>query len=343
MELPSIVIVGKNLLKIMVENVVRISNSKDVVIITSPSPYKALGRKLIDSLSDEGMDVKEHMVESATISEVDSLCNEKATSRSSCLVAVGGGKVIDVAKLSAYRLGCKFVSIPTVASHDGIASPMASIRGIGTYHSLQAKMPYAIIADMEVIGSSPFRYTASGCGDLVAKYTAVKDWRLAHNITGEYYGEYASQLATMSASIVMRKASDIRAKKDDGLRTVVEALISAGVAMGIAGSSRPCSGSEHLISHAIESLVENPPLHGERCGVATVFAAYLHKSSWKRVKRALESIGAPSTIPDLGIDRGDFIDAVIKAPSIRPDRYTILNQLHLNRAEVSRIIDEVGI
>ena len=97
----------------------------------------------------------------------------------------------------------------------------------------------------------------------MAKITAVHDWELGRDKIGEYYGRYSANLASMSAEILIESAENF-SKKGIDVRVIVEALISAGVASCIAGSSRPCSGAEHLFSHAIDHLKFGIGLHGEK-------------------------------------------------------------------------------
>ncbi len=123
-------------------------------------------------------------------------------------MGVGGGKSVDVGKLAAFRLQLPFYSVPTSASHDGISSPFASLKGLDRPYSLMAKPPVGILADIDVIASAPRRLLASGCGDLVSKLTAVKDWQLAHRVNGEYYGGYSASLALMSADVVLNEFED---------------------------------------------------------------------------------------------------------------------------------------
>ncbi|MEM2386322.1 MAG: iron-containing alcohol dehydrogenase, partial [Candidatus Bathyarchaeia archaeon] len=201
----------------------------------------------------------------------------------------------------------------------------------------------AIIADTNIIMKAPYRLVASGCGDIIAKFTAVKDWKLAHDEVGEYYGEYAASLALMSAELVMQNAEKIRPEDGEGLRVLLEALISCGVAMSIAGSSRPCSGSEHLFSHAVEMIKPNSSMHGARCGVGTIMMAYLHGADWRRIKKTLETIGAPTNAEGLGLTEEEVVKALFMAPSIRPERYTILSKLKLSIKECRRVAKETEV
>jgi glycerol-1-phosphate dehydrogenase [NAD(P)+] len=123
----------------------------------------------------------------------------------------------------------------------------------------------------------------------------------------------------MSAEIIMEKNSKVY----DNISILVEALISSGVAIGIAGSSRPCSGSEHLFSHTLDLICERPALHGEQCGVGTILMAYLHGADWQNVKASLKKCSAPTTAKELGIDREKIVEAMTRAHKVR-DRYTIL-------------------
>src|SRR5947199_10196106 len=99
----------------------------------------------------------------------------------------------------------------------------------------------------------------------------------------------------MSAELVTRNVKEIVQRSKEGVRTIVEALISCGVAMSIAGSSRPCSGSEHLFSHALDIVAGETSLHGERTGVGAVVCAYLQGSNWESIRTFLKELGAPST------------------------------------------------
>ncbi len=189
----------------------------------------------------------------------------------------------------------------------------------------------AIIADTSLIVNSPYRLTASGCGDIIAKYVAVKDWELASKMVDEYYGDYAANLALMSAKLVMKSSGDVRKKKEEAIRTVVEALISCGVAMSIAGSSRPCSGSEHMFAHALDLTAPNKALHGEKCAIGTIMCAYLQKRNWKKIRKVLQIIGTPTKAEEINVSTEDIVKALITAHKIRPDRYTILSVKRLDQ------------
>jgi len=335
MELPRKVIVGSKVLETVGKLCVEMGFKGRVLVLTGPHTYHVAGKTVLDSLAEQGLEASHILVEEASTSSVERAV--EALRRVNLAIGVGGGKVIDVAKLASAKAGIPFISCPTAASHDGIASPQASIRNVEGLTSVRAQAPMAIVADIDVILKAPYRLTASGCGDILAKFTAVRDWWLAHQLRGEYYGDYAANLALMSAKLVARNSAIIGEGSEEGLRTVVEALISCGVAMSIAGSSRPCSGSEHLFSHALERVAPGKALHGERCGVGAIMMAYLHKLRWRRIREVLRRVGAPVTAAELGVSAEDVVEALTIAHQVRPERYTILGEKGLTRASAEKL------
>jgi len=293
-------------------------------------------------LEKEGIEVNTFLVESATVKDVENVKEKIKVLKPQVVFGVGGGTKIDVAKLSSASQQIPFISIPTTASHDGIASPVSSIKGFEKPYSVMAQSPIAIIADTNIIMQAPWRFAISGCGDVIAKITAVKDWKLAHEEKNEYYGGYAASLALMSAKLVMQNAEIIKQENEEGIRILIEALISCGVSMSIAGSSRPCSGSEHLFSHALDMIKPNHTLHGEQCGVGTIMMAYLHRANWKHIKDTLKKLGAPTNASELNVEEEDVINALKIARTIRQDRYTILNKFNLDRKACEKIAKTTG-
>jgi len=343
MQLPREVLIGKNVAPLIGETLTRLGFRGPVLIVTGPKVVSIAGGVVIESLKGAGFTSSTAIVESATTEEVSRVEQEIRKVKPDIVVGVGGGKDIDVAKLSSMKSGTRFLSVPTAASHDGIASPLVSMKGLDRPYSYVTHAPIAIVADTAIIGKSPFRLIASGCGDVIAKYTAVRDWKLAHRIKNEYYGDSAAELALMSSRLVMKNANDVKRLSDSGIRTLVEALISCGVAMSIAGTSRPCSGSEHLFSHALSMIAPKPALHGEQCGVGTILCADLHGANWQLIKEILHRIGAPTTSKELGIDSEYIVDALTKAHSVRPERYTILGESGLTKEAAHRVASTTGV
>jgi glycerol-1-phosphate dehydrogenase [NAD(P)+] len=343
MQLPREVIVGKGTLMRIPEVVKRLGIKGKALVMSDQQCYELAGRTVSKLLEESGLDVDFLLVKTMTTKDVLAVENKIKELKPQILFGVGGGTIIDSAKVCSGSQNIPFISIPTTVSHDGIASPLASIKGSDKPYSIMAQAPLAIIADTEVIAQAPWRFMISGCGDIISKFTAVKDWKLAHLENGEYYGGYAASLALMSAKLVTENAELIVYRQDEGLRILLEALISCGVAMSIAGSSRPCSGSEHLFSHAIDIINSNHAMHGEQCGVGSILTAYLYRTNWQRIKSTLKQIGAPTTAAELGVKDSDIVKALELAAKIRPERYTILHRLNLNREACEKTAKATGI
>jgi glycerol-1-phosphate dehydrogenase [NAD(P)+] len=337
MQLPREVIVGNGTIERVSEITQRLGFTDSVLIVAGSKTYEIAGKIVKALLEKEGFRVDTLLVESANVKDVETVEEKIRILKPQVVFGVGGGTKIDVAKVSSARQEKPFISIPTTASHDGIASPLSSVKGFEKPYSVMAQAPIAIIADTHIIMQAPWRFAISGCGDVIAKITAVKDWKLAHEEKSEYYGEYAASLALMSAKLVIQNAELIKPESEEGLHVLIEALISCGVSMSIAGSSRPCSGSEHLFSHALDMVKPNHGMHGEECGIGTIMMAYLHKVNWRRIRDTLKKLGAPTTADDLGLKKEEIIKALEIAVTIRPERYTILNKINLNRENCEKI------
>jgi glycerol-1-phosphate dehydrogenase [NAD(P)+] len=338
MELPTKVLIGEGVLSELGE-FIKDSAARMKVVVASGSNVQLKVREVVDSvLGSRAIWVE---VVTADTENVRQVMRESAGS--GCIIGVGGGKSVDVGKLAAFRKHLPFYSVPTSASHDGISSPFASLKGLDRPYSVMAKPPVGILADIDVIASAPRRLLSSGCGDLVAKLTAVRDWQLASRVTGEYYGGYAANLALMSANVVIDGSRKIGRFGRDSVRDLVEALISTGVAAGIAGSSRPCSGSEHLFSHYLDLLAPDSGLHGEKCGIGTIMMAKLHGLDWRAVRSALINVHAPVAASEIGVSDGRVIESLIRASSIRPDRYTVLSRRKMTKKSAAELAKSTGV
>ncbi|MEM2109260.1 MAG: NAD(P)-dependent glycerol-1-phosphate dehydrogenase [Candidatus Odinarchaeota archaeon] len=343
MQLPREILVGPNTVREVSKVLEKLGFNGRVLILTGEKTRLIAAETVEKQLKDKDYNINVEIVNKASTEEAGRIAGEYLNSKPSVIIGVGGGSVIDMAKVVSSKLCKPYISIPTTASHDGIASPRASIKGADKVYSIEAEAPLAIIADTNIIRKAPYRFFASGCADLISNSTAVMDWRLAHLKIGEYFGEYAASLSNMASDIIIKNAQSIRDFNENAIRLVLEALISSGVAMSIAGSSRPASGSEHLFSHSIDLLTENTALHGEKCGVGTIIAMFLHKGDWKLIQNTLKTIGAPTNSIELGLTKQTVIEALVKAPKIRPDRYTILNEAALTHSKAERILKKVNI
>ncbi len=342
MELPRIVAVGSGVIQELPQICSSLNLEGRALIITGPHTQNVLGKTIKDLLEPEGIDPEILICTASRMEEVDRAESRAREMKAGFLIGAGGGRTIDIAKLASLRAGLPYISLPTAASHDGICSSQASLTVNGETTSVKAQSPLAIVADSKIIATAPPRLLAAGCGDIISNYTAILDWQLAHRLRGEEYSEYASALSSMTAKMIVDLAADIRPGLEESARIVIKALISSGVAMSIAGSSRPASGSEHKFAHAMNKIAPGRALHGELCGLGTIVMMYLHGGDWKMIKRALDMVTAPTSAAELGLNPEAVISALVSAHEIRPERYTILDA-GLSRMAAVRAAEATGI
>ncbi len=235
---------------------------------------------------------------------------------------VGGGRALDLAKYVANLAGLPYYSTPTSLSNDGFSAPQSSLLLRGRRKSLPCQMPFAVVIDTSVCHEAPEVLWLSGVGDLIAKLTAVQDWKLAYHERGEPVDDLAALLSTSTVYQFLARPH----RDADSLELMATALMLNGVAMAICGSSRPASGAEHLISHALDQLSERPRYHGLQVGVASYLTSRLHGGAHtETIARLFEETSFWEGIRRDPFSAREWSEAVRVASQSRPERYTVLN------------------
>jgi glycerol-1-phosphate dehydrogenase [NAD(P)+] len=239
----------------------------------------------------------------------------------SAIVGIGGGKALDVAKYVAFLAKRPYFAVPTSLSNDGFCSPQSSLTIGGARRSLAAAMPFGVVVDTAACAQAPRQLSLSGVGDLAAKFTAIFDWKLAFHATGEVVDDFATLLSDGSVHAFMGRPS----LDEEGLRLLASSLLLNGIAMEVCGSSRPASGSEHLISHALDELSARPRLHGLQVGVATYLVSLLQQNQSDALAELFDRTGFWQAIAADPFSREEWLEAVRRAPSMKDDFYTVLS------------------
>ena len=256
------------------------------------------------------------------------------------LVAVGGGRAIDVAKIAALSCEVDVVVVPTAVSHDGISSPVTSLlNAAGERNSQPGAVPAAVIIDTELVAAAPARLLIAGAGDLLSNLSATEDWRLADRRGLESFDAYAALIADGAAQPLLRLE---RLSTPAGVETLAKGLILSGLAMVTAGTSRPCSGAEHLISHSLDALLGGRArLHGEQValGMLVTAAARGLPEQAEALRSAFGRLGLPLQPADVGLSMDVMAQAVRTARATRPGRYTVLDEIDLGSAAVFDLLE----
>jgi glycerol-1-phosphate dehydrogenase [NAD(P)+] len=259
-------------------------------------------------------------VESISFEKVTELFRQ-SPANADAIIGFGGGKALDVAKYLAFLFRLPYLSVPTSLSNDGFCSPQSSLTVGDSRRALPSAMPFGVILDTAVCLDAPEILWHSGVGDLVSKFTAVTDWKMAFHAIGTPVDDFAALLSDASVHQFLG-----RPKRDlEGMRLLGTALLLNGISMSICGSSRPVSGSEHLISHALDRVSKRPRLHGVQVGVATYLMSLLQGQNSERIAELFDRTGFWQTIARDPFDRLEWLEAARVAPSIKSDFYTVLS------------------
>ena len=363
-----------------------ISNCQHIVIVTDENTYQALGCDIERALQEKSgtphfviLQEEDGHLSADAKSILNLLTN--LDSNTERIVAVGSGTITDIVRFVAYKTKLPFISIPTAASVDAFASFTTFIMVEGVKHSYQAKQPEAIFVSIDTLRNAPSLMTAAGFGDMLAKYTALADWKLAHLLVGEPYDAEIAEAIEVSLKQCADKVQEISTHSEIGIQTLIEGLIVSGFCMAKTKNSRPASGSEHSLSHywEITHSKDDPPpsLHGVRTGLATSLIVELYEKIRslsqeeviKRLKMAnfpdpsSEKAGLNNLLGDIGKDIGSYEfsflgmsqatyqqliekvlthwDQIIKIAAEVPTREKIVSYLH--QANLSSVPQEIGI
>jgi len=280
-----------------------------------------------------------------TEAEVARLAAAPALRHADAVVAVGGGKTIDVAKSACALAELPLIVVPTQLTADGIASPVSVIRdSSGGLRSGPGRLPIAVAVDLGVVAAAPAARTRAGLGDLLANPCALHDWRLAAAAASGEVDDFAALLSQSAFDLVHAPVPAGLAEgapPTEFLHRLLRGLVLSGLAMEIAGSSRPCSGSEHLISHALDALHPGTAQHGEQVAFGALVATRLQGGDWRGLRAFMNDAGLRDAAAGFGLSAEEVVAAVRAAPSMRPDRHTVLSEAHVGEKAIRAAVADV--
>ena len=276
-----------------------------VAVVHDARTKAAAGHAVLACLRAAGINAREVLVhdpapghspacDESTMQPVASRCEGAGL-----LLAVGSGVINDLAKWAAFTLGKPCACVATAASMNGYTSAnvAATVRGVKTL--VHAAAPRFVLADPAVLAAAPWRLTASGLGDIIAKSVSSADWWLNYRLFGDEFIPECVDLIADIEPLYLDHPEELRAGDRGALVALFDGLLLTGVAMTMAGSSTPASGGEHLVSHALDMMEsldgEAHDLHGRQVGVGTILASALYE-------RVLALDGYSPVLPPDGID-----------------------------------------
>jgi glycerol-1-phosphate dehydrogenase [NAD(P)+] len=317
----------------------------NVLLLCDDTTLQIGGHDITRNLQKRGVKVGNHLVQNSDDDNIIVVNGVIQENDPDLVIGFGGGKVLDVAKLTAAKNDTRFISIPTTVSNDGLASPVSVIKDAKNIPiSHITRPPFGVIVDIEVVRQAPLRHLKAGVGDLISNLSAVFDARLGHEKKSEWIDTNALDLAEVGAHKLL-ELQEYDMSSSVFLEHLTHGLIKSGFAMCIFGTSRPASGSEHKISHSIDHHF--PPskgMHGEQVGVAAIFTMALQKNRHlKRVREFYNNIDFPCKLSYLELNPEEFTEAVSSAKKIRPERYTILEDIQPTPEDIQAILEQVNL
>lgn len=337
--IPALLKIGPGALRELGTNLKDLQLEK-VVILFGNGLIEMFGMDVMKSLAEMGIDVLEYQeLDTVRLEDLTSLAFSMPA-KTQAVIGIGGGKVIDAAKYCGFLRNLAFISIPTSASSDGFSSASASLLVEGRRKSVPARLAYGIVVDTQIIKSTPKKFIYSGIGDMVSKITALYDWKFEEEHGYGKVNDFATMIAKKAVNSFVRTPFE-SIEEDLFIKELLDSLAMSGIANEIAGSSAPTSGSEHLISHALDKMLEQPQLHGIQVGIATYLMSVVQDHRYKRVNTIFTQTGFWDFVKTLGMRRVDFEQAIDLAPSIKPFRHTYLHeQEYRDRAKEVLATDE---
>ena len=322
--------------------ILRDLGASHIFLVTDNYTYEAAGRQVEQLLDQAGLAYHKRVFQT----ETPLVPNEYAlgsvlaamTSQDDMLLAVGSGTLNDVTKYVSARTGVPYVIVATAPSMDGYASTVAPTILDGFKTTLPAVYPAAIVADVDILKDAPMPMLTAGFGDIIGKFTSLADWRLSHQLNGEYYCPEVAGVIEAAVETCAANAKALAQREPQAIQAVTEALILSGLAMGMVGVSRPASGAEHQMAHYWEMDAlrrgEEHPLHGNAVGVGTVLAASLYEMAAEylpqgfaapdkgQILACLQAAGSCADPKELGIRRELCLESLLHAMELR-DRFTV--------------------
>lgn len=312
----------------------------DFLYVSGPTVNRLYGAEVKKQLSEVGH-FRELIIDHNTIDYSMKVAEEVIATDVDAIVAMGGGKVLDVSKYAAFISKVPLLSIPTTAANDGMASPIAVLkRRDNRQKSLGAASPDMLLVDTSIIAKGPQKLIQAGIGDTISNYLALQDWKFACDRGKDRMNGYAYIMSQTSLDALLR--TEYREICPEFIRVLINSLVLSGIAMVFAGSSRPVSGSEHLFSHAIDYYAPQlHNLHGQQVALGTIAVLKLLGKPYDVPLQYLEKFRVPIHPECLHIDKDLFILCMQKGTSMRKGRYTYLAEADLSEEKLSRLYDDL--
>lgn len=314
---------------------------KKIVIVTEEALIPIM-RSYLDEMKRDLPKSELYLIEESSFDEAMKLAKQICMKDVEVIIGVGGGKVLDVAKYAGFVGKIPYICVPTTLSNDSLSSPLAVLKTEGDAgKTLKCAIPAGIVVDVDVVMGAPLSHLQSGIGDTLSKYTALYDWKLDAAYKKERVDDFSYLLSDMAwSSLCYNEEKSLKSK--EFIKILTQSLVLGGLAMEVAGNSRPCSGSEHLFCHSLEENHKEIQIsHGMAVALGSLVSCRLQGRDVKRLESVLRAYHMDMDPMNWGITKEIFTDAWLRAADTRKDRYTVLNESKLTKEMLGGIYEEL--
>lgn len=274
-----------------------LSDKKGILLVADKNTYAVCGENVRAVLKEKIRAVcifKEggHLVPNENAVKT---VRENMDEETDFILGIGSGVINDICKYVSYNAGIRSGIVATAPSMDGYASSGAAMIFNGMKVTFTTHAPELFLGDTEVLSTAPTEMIASGYADIIGKYSALCDWKLAALIENEPFCPYIYDIVKAGTDEVRSLAARLMQKDRAAIGRLTEILVLIGICLTLNGSTRPGSGSEHHLSHYFEitGLLYKQPyfLHGIDVGYATVVTAAMREKIRKISHPAFFPVG----------------------------------------------------
>ena len=337
-----------------------LSEYKRIFMVCDENTYKAAGEKVEMLLKQKGVFSHKCIINSPELPTYDNIGKvlieagiddevydiNSFDTKPDYILAVGSGSVNDICRMVSYRMGLDYGVVGTAPSMDGYASVVAPLICKDRKVVYTCTIARHIVIDLNICKNAPYELLLAGVGDMIGKYIAILDWELSREITGEYYCPKVAEMVLEATAKCIDSALQLEKRDTDAIKNSIDGLILSGLGMAYTGSSRPASGTEHMVGQTWEIMdIENdktPNLHGIEVGEATFAAIVMYKELYERteenwlkelIKKYLSSfekvleLQKIIKIPFTVTEKDKFFEGIYRGRTFR-ERYTLLQYLY---------------
>ncbi len=349
-----IIDLSENSMKSAVQYIVS-KSPKSVTLICDENTWDIAGRSFEEMLNKSEINTEIHIIKGRNglnVAPNDAHVGEvfaRISGNADLYVAVGSGVVNDITRIVSHRAGKQYIVFGTAPSMDGYASVTSSLVLNNIKESIPGQCPIGIFGQPDILKNAPFDMLTAGFGDVIGKYNAIREWKFGRDLLKEHYCPEIVDLVEKAVDKCVANAQGLKNRNEEAVISVMEALILAGMAMGLYGNTRPASGAEHHIVHywdvdCIKRGIEHE-LHGNSVGIGTVIICKLFNIVRDKlpvetleidpdeISGILKTAGCKTSPLEAGIDR-DLLKRSILHGHTMSSKFTVLKYLSQENPEL---------